>query len=527
MSINNIKKNSFIEYLCSPECFGSRNKSVVTILILLIWLTVVIVVSTYHEVWRDEVRTFSVAIESESLWSLQAALKHEGHPILWYLILRAAFYVMHTPLALQVVSICIAFASVVIFCRYAPFPVWQKILFIWGVLPIYEYCIMARDYGISMLLFFVFATLYTQRQKRPILTACVLAALANTNIHSCILTCVLAGMWLFDALVIDRHSLNTRSITALIAAFVIVGAGVLYCVITILPSKEVVVKPVSQVASEAIQNLYANIIHPGKHFNIVFPGLPGPVRDVLLLGLVAGLLIRPQAAVSFFAGVVLSGTFFSTVYPSALRHQGITEMFMICLYWIVYQQKTNNTENKLRWSLDFINKVSVYVVLSAIFAVHIAGAAQKIGVDIYKEKSSSKAFGRFITAHPEYHDAIVMGEPDYKLESLPYYVSNQIYIPRERRFGNWVMFAPASKARMSLGELLNIAQQVRSSKGAKVLIAIGHLDLFSQQGHEISYYGKIFTWSPEELTAFKSRTIKVAEFRKAVGDENYEVYLLN
>lgn len=526
MSLNSIK-TGFIKYLCSTECFGSKNKSIASILILLIWLTVVIVVSTYHEVWRDEVRALSVAIEPASFWELQSTLKYEGHPILWYLLLRVAFCVMHTPVVLKVVSICAAFASVVIFYRYAPFPVWQKILFIWSVLPIYEYCIMARNYGISMLLFFVFATLYTQRQKRPIFTACVLAALANTNIHSCILTGVLAGMWLFDAVVIDRHLLNSRSAIALISAFVIIGAGILFSVITVLPAQDILVKPLSQIASEAIQALYANIIHPGKHFNTVFPGLPGSMRDVLLLGLVAGLLIRPQAAVSFFAGVVLLGTFFSTVYPSTLRHQGISAIFMICLYWIVYQQITDNAKNKLKRSLNFIHKVSVYAVLSAIFAIHIAGAAYKIGIDISKEKSSSKAFGSFIMAHPEYHDAIILGEPDYKLESLPYYVPNLIYIPRERRFGNRVMFPLASKAKMSLGEFLNIAQQVRNSKGAKMLMAIGHLDLFNQQRYKISYYDKIFTWSPEELTAFKSQTTKVAEFKKAIGDENYEIYLLN
>jgi hypothetical protein len=528
VSLNNIK-NGFIEYLCSPKCFGSKNKSIASILILLIWLTVVIVVSTYHEVWRDEARTLSAAIETASIWQLPSTLKYEGHghPVLWYLILRIAFCVMHTPVALKVVSICIAFASVVIFYRYAPFPVWQKILFICGVLPIYEYCIMARNYGISMFLFFVFAALYTQRQKRPILMACVLAALANTNIHSCILTGVLAGMWLFDAVVIDRHPLNSRSAIVFISAFVIIGAGILCSVITILPAQDVTVKPLSQVASEATQALYTNIIHPGKHFNVVFPGLPGLMRDVLLLGLAAGLLIRPQAAVSFFAGVVLLGTFFSTFYPGALRHQGIPMIFMICLYWIVYQQRADNTKNKLKRTLNFVHKVSVYAVLSAIFTVHIAGAAYKIGIDISKEQSSSKAFGRFIMAHPEYHNAIIMGEPDYKLESLPYYVSNRIYIPRERRFGNRIMFPPANRARMSLGELLNIAQQVGRSKGAKVLIAIGHLDLFERRSYKVSYYEKIFTWSPGELTAFKSQTIKVAEFKKAIGDENYEVYLLN
>ncbi len=530
MSLNNIK-TGFIEYLCSTKGFGSKNKSIASILILLMWLAVAIVVSINHEVWRDEVRALSVAIEPASFLHLPSAIRNEGHPILWYLILRTAFCVMHTPVVLKLASVCVAFAGVAVFYRYAPFPVWQKILFIWGVLPIYEYCIIARNYGISMLLFFLFATLYTQKKKRPFFMAFVLAALANTNVHSCVLAGVLTAMWLFDAVIIDRRSLNLRSTIALTSAFVLVGVGIFYSIAATLPSSSedtLAAKAFSLNASQVIQALYTNIKHPGTHFNIVFHRLPGSMRDILLWVLIAGLLIRPQAAFSFFVGIALLGTFSSTVYRTALRHQGLLIIFMISLYWIVYQQTTGNTKGRLKRQLYFIHKASVYVVLSAIFAFHIAASAHKIGTDIFKEKSSSKAFGKFLLAHPEYHNAIILGEPDYKLESLPYYVSNRIYIPRERRFGNRVMFTAASKVRMSLGELLYIAQRVKNSEGAPVLIAIGHLDLFNRYRYEIPYsYNKIFTWSPEELTVFKSQTTKVAEFKKAVGDENYEIYLLN
>jgi hypothetical protein len=519
----------FVDYFCSAECFAGRNKSIVSLLIFAMWLTVAVVVSTHHEVWRDEVRALSVAIEPASFWQLPSAIKYEGHPIVWYLLLRMAFCVMHTPVVLKIVSICVAFAGVVVFYRYAPFPAWQKILFIWSVLPVYEYCIVARNYGISMLLFFLFAALYAQRQNRPILTAFVLAVLANTNVHSCILAAVLAVMWLFDALVVDRHALNSVGVAALISAFVIIGVGIFCSVITVLPARDtIIVRPFSTIASEIAQALFANIMHPGKHFNIVFPGLPESMRDVLILVLAAGLLVLPHVAVSFFAGIVLLGTFFSTVYPGSLRHQGISVIFMICLYWIVRQQVADGTENRLKRSLNFIHRLSVYIILSAIFVVHINFSVYNIIRDMSKEESSSEAFGRFITESPEYHDAIIMGEPDYVLESLPYYVSNRIYIPRERRFGNRVIFNSANKAQMSLGELLSVAQQVGSSEGAKVLVVIGHLDLFSRQGYRKSYsYNKIFTWSPGELAAFKSQTTKVAEFKKAVGDENYEIYLLN
>lgn len=521
-------KAGFGNYLCSADSFGSKNKSIASMLILLTWLVVVIVVSAKHELWRDEVRALSIALEPASIWHLPSAIKGDGHPILWFLILRVAFGVTQTPVILKVVSICVAFGGVAIFYRYAPFPVWQKILFIFGILPFYEYSVMARNYGISMLLFFLFAALYTQREKRTLLFACVLAALSNTNAHSCILAAVLAAFWFIDDVVIGYKSLNFRRTTALTGAFILIGTGVFCSIATILPPHDTILtQALSLNFSQVMNALWMNIKHPGLQFGSVLFGEPVVIRDLLLWLLVAGLLIRPHAAAALFVGLILLGTFFTTVYPGGLRHQGIFIIFVISLYWIVYQEVAIFKKDKPRHYLYFIFKVSVYVVLPAILINHMQLSPKKIYRDVHKEMSSSSAFGRFVKTHSEYHDAIIMGDPDCFLESFPYYIPNRIYIPREKRFGNRVMWTTASQARMSLGELLTIAQQIRNSEKKPVLIVIGHFELTNQQRFEKRFsYNKVLTWSLEELAAFKSKTIKVAEFKTAVRDENYAVYRL-
>ena len=42
-----------------------------------------------HTFWRDEVQAWQIAIHSESIPSLFHTLRYEGHPALWYLLLRA------------------------------------------------------------------------------------------------------------------------------------------------------------------------------------------------------------------------------------------------------------------------------------------------------------------------------------------------------------------------------------------------------------------------------------------------------
>jgi hypothetical protein len=127
------------------------------------------------------------------------------------------------------------------------------------------------------------------------------------------------------------------------------GTGIFCSIATIIPSQDIVAtKPFSLKASQVIQALFINIEHPGMHFNIVFPRFMDLTRDVLLWVLIAGLLIRPHIAFLFFAGIVLLGAFFSTIYPSALRHQGLSIIFMLSLYWIAYQQMTGDTKSRLK-----------------------------------------------------------------------------------------------------------------------------------------------------------------------------------
>ncbi|MBN1994488.1 MAG: hypothetical protein JW953_17450 [Anaerolineae bacterium] len=516
----------FIDYLRSSQSFADKRRSIASGVVLLLWLAVAIFLSAKHEVWRDEVRALSIALEPDYFWQLPLALKNEGHPILWYLILRTGFFVFRTPVVLKIVSVGIGLAGVTVFLRYAPFPTWQKLLFMWGILPLYEYTIMVRGYGVSMLLFFAFAALYLHRRKRPFLLAGVLAILANSDVHSCLLVGVLAAFWFWDGVVME-HDLSVRKSTVL-ACLVLVGVGILGAVATFFPTQETIVtKVLSLNTTQVIESFWTNIKHPSQNFREVFPRVAVSYRDIMLWLLVAGLLIRPHAAVSLWGGIVLLGTFFTAVFHGFLRHQGIFILFLISLYWLVRQEgQPLEIKGKLKQGLYWLHQVAVYVVLSAVFISMIRFGVPKAWQDVTHQKSSSQALGQFLNAHPEYQSAIIIGEPDYVLESLPYYAPNRLYIPREKTFRNRVMLVKSAQVNFSLGQLLNTARQLQNSEQKPVLIVLGHFDLSAQPPFKKSYsFNKIFTWSVEELADFKARTVKIAEFRAATLDENYEVYL--
>lgn len=522
-----INKSGIIRYLNSDNSFASRKRSVASLSILLAWLSVVIFVSAHHIVWRDEVRALTIALQPESIFQLPSLLRNEGHPVLWYVILRLGFLVIHSTAILKISSVSISFAAVFLFFRFAPFAGWQKIIFICG-LPIYEYSIMARNYGISMLLLFMFAKAYEQKEEKPLWLAGILFLLSNTNAHSTVLAGILLIMWSFDNIIDRRHQLSSSSMPINCGAYLVVLAGIGFALVTSLPDHDNIVTK-AFTASQVVDAVLTNVVHPAGNFNRVMFKMPTMMGDVLLWILIAGLWAQKHIAAALYAGMVLLGTLFTIVYPGHLRHQGLFLIFVITLYWIFKNKRLQPAEGKPASTTSTFFSVSLYLIIPILLITQMAFSAYKIRRDVTKEQSSSCDLSKFIESRQEYHEAIILGEPDYCLESLPYYISNPIYIPREGQFRKYTLFTKANRKTLSMGELLNIANAVKNSYQKPVLIAFGLFKLSNSTSTlEKITFGcrKEFTWSDQELSKFKESTVKLAEFNAATTDENYEVFAL-
>ena len=115
------------------------------------YTAMLIALAMRHEMWRDEVRAFSVATRAASWGQMLSDLHHEGHPALWYAVLRAGYTITQSNLVLPVATILISIATAYLILRYAPFPFWLRLLAVFGVFLGFELSVMARNYGIGVL----------------------------------------------------------------------------------------------------------------------------------------------------------------------------------------------------------------------------------------------------------------------------------------------------------------------------------------------------------------------------------------
>jgi hypothetical protein len=483
-----------------------------------LWLAIVLVTLSFHELWRDEVRAFSIARDAPSWLGLFSALENEGHPVLWYAVLRGLYGIFASTAVLPFASVTIAGAAVAVLVRYAPLPAHLVLLFVFGALPLYEYSVMARSYGLGMLLLFLAALLFPERRRRPLVLALVLALLANTSLYVLILSVLLASVGAWDVVAGERPA-RWRD-QALACA--IVAAGVGLALHTAWPTAASHVASPGRLSPAAVLGSMAdNLADPAHGFRQILYPLKQTRALVLVLAIVGLVCWWPLLASTAVAMLGIAAVS-DLVLQSSYRHQGLLVVWLLAMYWILLARDPAPARaSRLK---DRCLRVSLHVGLPLLLLLVVRQGLGRIKTDVLRPVSATAAFARFLDERADYRDAILIGEPDYYLEAMPYYRDNRIFRPRSGRFESVARFTTASREEMSLGELLASAERVAAEERTPVLIALAN-DRGRRDGGEAPWgFRGRFTWTPEEVAAFRARTVLVGEFDGI--NESYAAYAL-
>jgi hypothetical protein len=498
-----------------------RPRSIAPIALFVAWAALVLFTVAHHEYWRDEVMALSFALEAPSLWQLPSAIQGDGHPALWYLLLRAAYEISGSYLVLPAVSFFIAAAAVALFLWRAPFPFALKVLFVFSTFPLYEYSVMARNYGISMLLMFGYAALSTDAPRRFVARGIALFLLANTNVHSAILVPLMAAAW-FAELLWEYPPARWRDALGIVLAL----AGVAACIATVYPSNRLYAE--GFLSRPILPDLLSAIASPG----VYFPDLLAPVvtsrpwvSTVVLYLAVLGLASRLHLFIAALLGLWLEAFLFAHVYGGSPRHQGIFLAFLLSLYWIALRQQPRLLVEKVVRPTLSLGRL---VAIPALLVAGVANAASLVHDDVTRDRSMAYAVGKLLRDNAQLHDAIVIAEPDYALMAVPYYAPNPTYLVREGRFGRYVRFTRRAKLETRLSDVLETARQLNNETGKPIVILIGHsLDLKDAERTVDLVYGWKFKLTKADLEAFERSTVHIASLQGAIlKSESFEVYVL-
>jgi hypothetical protein len=115
--------------------------------------------------WRDEWLAIRLAVDTDSLMTLLKRLKMEGHPPLWYLIVRATYAATHSYWIVQLVHLLISWGAFVLLLHFVKGKTTDKLLILFGYFFVFEYTVIARNYNLVIL--FLTLTLIEYQKLRP------------------------------------------------------------------------------------------------------------------------------------------------------------------------------------------------------------------------------------------------------------------------------------------------------------------------------------------------------------------------
>ena len=425
------------------------------IAISLLFFIVALVGVLNHEMWSDELMFWMMARDNHSLGDLIRTLRFEYmHPWLWGILLYGISRFTREPLAMQVFHIAIATAAVFLLVRFAPFTRLQKVLLSFGYFFVYEYSVISRNYGLGVLVIFLFCVLFPNRHRSYLPLTGSLAVMMNVNFYSRMTAIALVAMLLLELwrdAALPKQAFQRKG--ELIASASLVIAGLVLSIVQNIPpdrsggslgllSNGLTLK---QIAS-AIANLWrAYFPMPGLSLrfwnsNILDDGTAAFLSWIPLGFSIALFRHRPLILFLYLfnlAEVLL----FHTLWTGLVRHLGIIFILFIMCLWLSHEYPAEPMSARTRFRLPVFFDRYQAQFLSVVLVVQVVAGVYAYTMDLVNPFSEAKAVAQFIRSqlHSQPGEArLVAGVIDVFTQSVSGYLDQPIFYPERDRLGTYI-----------------------------------------------------------------------------------------
>lgn len=319
-------------------------------------LCVFVACALHHQFWGDELHAWALVRESADLPDLFHKMHYDGHPALWHLMLWLPAMLTGSLDGMRAAAMLLGAAIILVIALAAPLRMAEKILLLLNYYIAFEYTVMARNYGIGLLLAMLYALLRRDGPRRPILCGLLLGLMSNTNVYALFLAGFLALEFAWSAALAP----GVRSWAALRR---VLPGGAIYVVLSLFAAwtlwppadashftssleYEDPVLP-RRIAVAALRTLTAPFLPVDLSFpnSFAFPGTyyATGTRVITLacllpfiLAALYAVLRRHRPLALAFAGTCVAVTVFPLlVWPAQIRHLGAIFIAFIAVLFVV------------------------------------------------------------------------------------------------------------------------------------------------------------------------------------------------
>lgn len=465
--------------------------------------------------WRDEAHSLLIARANPDLFNLFKAIRYEGTPGLWFLILWiAGKFVALTPLVAKAIHFIFFLSFLIILLFLIKIPNIIK-LFILLQFPIIYNAVYIRQYQIVATLILLFSYLYINiERKNNIWFYVVLFFLAQTCLHGLIIS-----IGLFLLLFLNNYHRNNEIFSKY---YIIAIIGIILSVVQMIP-------PFDSIANTSTWNLSFTL---DKFFGV----RNGIITDVFLnnfileLGLIIGFFIilnrAFQKSKPYFVNFIISFLIMLLCFfmvglmkYSLLRHHLLLTYVLISFIIIVIHYVKEKVQ-KNKW---------IYIILLPLLIISLLQFINKTYIYKRQLRSHSKNVVSFLDKNYPTEEILTMSEIFeepirlYRKKQVPVYALGRQKYVKYTVWNDWNVDHTKNP----------LATHIRISQVIKKLNSTPREILIKKPILVLAGYDPLSKMNDLDLSTLK--TIKInddfqLEFIKAfIGaqEENYYLYLLN
>ena len=206
-------------------------KKILFTIIFLAFLAGLIIMSFYHENWRDEAQAFLLCRDM-NFFDFFKNIHYEGHPIFYYLFLFPLVKLGFGPKSVNILSFVFMSIAVYLIIFKTDLKSWKKIVLILNYPVLYEFSVIGRSYSLVFLLLIIFGIIYPKRFEKPISFAIVLGCLLNTHLLMVGFVVFNIVLYIYELLKSNRKLIKKRS---LIIASIVISLFFIILIISFYP----------------------------------------------------------------------------------------------------------------------------------------------------------------------------------------------------------------------------------------------------------------------------------------------------
>ena len=179
------------------------------IFILVLFCIITVPRMLNHYPWFDEAHAWSLSRDMNFV-NFADILKHEGHFILWYLVLMPFSKLnFGYPYSQLCINWLFYFLAMFVMWKKAPFNSITKIIITFSWISICYFSIVARCYSLGILLLFITCSLYEKQLEKPVQYSLAMVLTAHTTLLNAFAMVPLGLIYLYN-LFKDKSLLNKQ-----------------------------------------------------------------------------------------------------------------------------------------------------------------------------------------------------------------------------------------------------------------------------------------------------------------------------